>query len=91
MQRPEAPDVHVEKAQPVAEQDDADQNPDAAADAAGAGPRLPRVDEADRDQRQRPELQILARPQDVQVVEREQRADDGDRDAEDELTGDPKS
>ena len=49
------------------------------------------VDENDRDQRQGPELQVVPGPKDVEVVEREQHADDGYRDADDELRRDPKS
>ena len=63
----------------------------AAPDHAGRRAGLNDVHEADRNQHDRPELQEVPRPQDVQVVEREEHADDGNRDAEDELTGDPKA
>ena len=81
----------MEEAQPAAQQHRAHQNPDAAPDRPGGGLRLGDVHEADRNQRHRPEPQDFSRAQDVQVVEREQHAEDGNRHAEDELTSDPNS
>jgi hypothetical protein len=81
----------MEQAQPAAEQNKADEDPDAAPDRPGGGPGLRDMHEADRNQRHRPEPQDFSRAQYVQVVEREQHAENGNRYAEDELTGDPDS